>query len=109
MSIQKTIADRIREYSDTFGAAFHAKDPTLLRPYCHTPSMAIGSGRAVVADTQADDDARWARALAALPDDYHHSVLHEVEVMMTGPKSAVVTVDCGRFRESGEELSLIHI
>ena len=40
--IEQAVADRIREYSDTFGHAYHAKDPSMMRPYCHVPAMAVG-------------------------------------------------------------------
>ncbi|HCV00924.1 MAG TPA: hypothetical protein DGL25_06950, partial [Dehalococcoidia bacterium] len=53
--------------------------------------------------TVEESDARWASAHAGLPDDYDHSVLHTVDVSFTSPVSAFVTVDCGRYRKTGEE------
>ena len=71
---EQTVADRFREYSDTFGRAFHAADPKLLRPYCHVPSMRIGASGASVMQTPEESDARWAEVLGGLPADYDHSV-----------------------------------
>lgn len=102
-NIEQVVADRIREYSDTFGRAFHAHDPTLLRPYCHVPSMGIGGGTARVIETLEDNDKRWAHALAGLPADYDHSVLHTVDVTLMSPTAAWVTADCGRFNTDGTE------
>ena len=100
---EQIVADRIREYSDTFGAAFHAKDASLLRPYCHVPSMTIGGGRAFSLSTIEESDERWTRALAGLPDDYDHSILHTVDVTMMSPETALVSVDCGRFNTKDDE------
>ena len=100
---EQAVADRFREYSDTFGRAFHAAEPKLLRPYCHVPSMSIGAGGARVVQTPEASDARWAEVLGGLPADYDHSVLHTVDVMLTSATSAWVTVDCGRFNTRGAE------
>ena len=100
---EETLAARIREYSDTFGFAFHAKDPTMLRPYCHVPALGMGRGGVNLINTVEESDARWARAHASLPEDYDHSVLHTVDVTFTNPDTAMVTVDCGRYNKAGEE------
>lgn len=106
--LERQVAEHIRSYSDTFGEAFHRGDPTLLRPFCHVPSVSMGRGRVFVIRTEEESDERWRRAHGSLPDDYHHSVLHTVDVMMTDPKTAFVTVDCGRFNESGDEYHRFH-
>ena len=54
-------------------------------------------------DSPEANDERWRRALASLPDNYDHSVLHTVDVLMTDDKTALVTVDCGRFDNEGNE------
>ena len=100
---QEAVAARIREYSDMFGRSAHEKNPSLMRPYCHVPSMAIGRGRVVTIDTPEANDRRWQRAAESLPDDYHHSVLHTVDVTLTDPGTAWVTADCGRFNDAGLE------
>lgn len=106
--LERQVADHIRTYSDTFGEAFHKGDPTLLRPFCHVPSVSMFRGRVYSVSTEEDSDERWRRAHAALPDDYHHSVLHLVDVMMTDDRTAFVTVDCGRFNRSHEEYHRFH-
>ena len=50
-------------------------------------------GRVYSVSTEEDSDERWRRVHAALPDEYHHSVLHLVDVMMTDDRTAFVTVD----------------
>ena len=97
------VADHIRSYSDTFGESFHKGDPSLLRPFCHVPSVSIGRGRVFDVSTIEESDERWRRAHASLPEDYQYSVLHTVDVMMTDKRTAFVTVDCGRFNKAGEE------
>ncbi len=101
--IAATVAAHIRQYSDTFGSAFHSSDPTLLRPYCHIPCVAIGRGRLLTMETEDASDKRWRRALDGLPKNYDHSVLHSVDVLMTDDRTAFVTVDCGRFDNQGIE------
>ncbi len=96
------LAAWVREYSDTFGLSYHANDPTRMRPYCNVPSLGIGGGRVNLIATEEASDARWAAAHAALPEDYHHSVLHTVDVTLTSPTSALVTVDCSRYRLNGD-------
>ena len=103
MTDEATLAAWVREYSDTFGFAFHAGDPKMLRPYCHVPALGISGGRINLIATEEESDARWAAAHAGLPEDYDHSVLHTVDVTLTSPTAAFVTVDCGRYRKNGEE------
>lgn len=100
----QVVAARVRAYSDAFGAAFHAKDAALLRPYCHVPAFTLGGGRMHVITTEAESDARWTRALSALPADYNHSVLHTVDVTLTSDSNAFASVDCSRYRANGDEL-----
>ncbi len=97
------LAAWVREYSDTFGYAFHAGDPAMMRPYCHVPALSVGGGKVALIATEAESDGRWAAAHAGLPAGYDHSVLHTVDVTFTSPTAAFVTVDCGRYLADGEE------
>ena len=103
MTTTTEVAAHIHEYGDTFGRAFHDNDPTLLRPYCHVPSVSFGNGRAFMIHSVEESDERWRRVYEGIPRDHHHSVLHTVDVMMTDTRTAFVTVDCGRFNNDGEE------
>ncbi len=103
MTTEAELAAWVREYSDHFGFSFHARDPAMMRPYCHVPALSVGGGRVQFIATVEESDARWAAAHAGLPEDYHHSVLHTVDVTFTSLNAAFVTVDCGRFRANGEE------
>ena len=75
----------------------------MMRPYCHVPAMALGGRGANLIETNEQGDERWARAHAGLPEDYHHSVLHTVDVTLMSEDAAFVTVDCGRYNTSDEE------
>ena len=103
MTTEAELAAWVREYSDHFGFSYHAKDPTMMRPYCHVPALGIGGGRVNLIATVEESDARWAAAHEGLPDDYDHSVLHTVDVTFTSPTAAYVTVNCGRYNKAGEE------
>ena len=100
--IPQIVAKRLHEYTDAFIRAGQTKDHTLLRPFTHIPLMDVVAGRVFVVDTEAKSDKRWSRILADLPEDYDHSVQHSVDVTMLTPKSAWVTIDCSRFKKSGE-------
>ena len=73
MTTEAELAAWVREYSDHFGFSYHAKDPTMMRPYCHVPALGIGGGQVNLISTVEESDARWAAAHAGLPDDYDHS------------------------------------
>ena len=103
MTIASEVAIHIREYNDTFVQAFHDKDPMLLRPYCHVPSTSFGKGRMFIINSMEESDERWRRTHAGMPQDYHHSVQHTVDVLVTDPQTAFVTVDIGRFNNDGKE------
>ena len=103
-SPEAALAARIREYSDMFGTAYHAHDTSLMRPYCHLPSMMIGGGGVRLMLVPEDIDATWARAHEPLRvEDYGHSVLHTVDVTTMSPSTALVSVECSRYRQNGEE------
>ena len=67
MTTEAELAAWVREYSDHFGFSFHAKDPTMMRPYCHVPALGIGGGQVNLIATVEESDARWAAAHAGLP------------------------------------------
>ncbi len=39
--VEAFLTDWIREYSDHFVLSFRQNDPSLVRPYCHIPSMRL--------------------------------------------------------------------
>lgn len=92
----------IRHYSDEFGNAYHANDVTILRQYCHVPSMRLTVDGVRWLASYEDIDAHWSAAHAALrPKDYSHSVFHNVDVRVISPGAAFITVDCSRLDRSG--------
>jgi hypothetical protein len=99
----REVAAFVREYSDAFVRSVHEKDSTLLRAYCAIPSMSLGPNGPTYTMTAEENDARWARAAAAVPEDYGNSVLHTVDVTMCSPTAAFVTAECSRYRKDGSE------
>ncbi len=97
------VAAFVREYSDTFVRSVHERNPALMRQYCAVPSLSLGLDGPAYTMTFEENDARWARAAATVPEDYGNSVLHTVDVTMCSPSAAFVTADCSRYRKDGSE------
>lgn len=103
--VEAFLTDWIREYSDHFVLSFRENDPSLVRPYCHIPSMRLTQDGVKVMATAEEVDAHWAAAHVPLrPLDYHNSILHTVDVKLLNPGAAFITVDCGRYNVRNEEI-----
>lgn len=100
---EQIVAERYREYSETFIRACHTKDVTRLRPYSHVPSMTVAGGRVHVVLTEAQSDERWARVFSSWPKDYRTSILNAVDVTLMSSTGAFVSADISRFNQNDEE------
>lgn len=104
-SEEEVVAETVRDYSDMFARALHARDPALMRPYCHVPALHLGPQGVRLVASDEEHDASWAAAHDGLrPLDYDHSVLHTVDVRLLNEATALVEVDCSRYDAGGGEI-----